>query len=142
MRFNRLAPFFGPSFDIDGWRTWLSVWPVVDFTMNRAAGFYDFDAQVVAAELLPWSSPKPKPSDPRLKKCPRKINAGKSHAGMWDFAANHACAAGVKLCWMNYAGMLASLRRLQCLGDLVRSPAPPTAEASPPPILTNSQPRS
>ena len=52
MRFNRLAPFFGPSFDIDGWRTWLSVWPVVDFTMNRAAGFYDFDAQVVAAELL------------------------------------------------------------------------------------------
>jgi hypothetical protein len=24
MRFNRLAPFFGPSFDIDGWRTWLA----------------------------------------------------------------------------------------------------------------------
>ena len=71
MQFNRLAPFFGPSFDIDGWRTWLSVWPVIDFTMNRAAGFYDFDAQVVAAELLPWSSPKP--SDPRLKNAPGKL---------------------------------------------------------------------
>ena len=98
MQFNRLAPFFGPSFDIDGWRTWLSVWPVVDFTMNRAAGFYDFDAQVVAAELLPWSSPKP--SDPRFKKCCRKINGGKSHAGMWDFEANHAWSqAG-----LNYVG--------------------------------------